>query len=77
MPNNDPNCSIEGMRKAGRLAAKVLQHIAPLVEAGVTTRELDDECMRYIVDDLQAHAACLDVGFPGATCISVNHSETS
>jgi methionyl aminopeptidase len=29
--------------------------------------------MRYIFDDLQAHPACLDVGFPGATCISVNH----
>jgi methionyl aminopeptidase len=50
-----------------------LNHIEAYVEPGITTRVLDNECMRYICDDLQAHPACLDVRFPGATCISVNH----
>jgi methionyl aminopeptidase len=61
------------MRVAGRLAAQVLDYISDFVAPGVTTRQLDDECMRYIVEELQAYPACLDVGFPGATCISVNH----
>lgn len=73
MPNNDPNCSVEKMREAGRLAAEVLNHISAFIESGVTTRQLDDECKRFIVEEQHAHPACLDVGFPGATCISVNH----
>ena len=32
---------IEGMRVAGRLAAEVLDYIAPFVKPGVTTGELD------------------------------------
>ena len=31
----------EGMRKAGRLAAEVLDMITPYVRAGITTGELD------------------------------------
>lgn len=73
MPNNDHTCSIAGMREAGRLAAAVLKHIADFVQSGITTRELDDECRRFITGELQANAACLAVGFPGAACISVNH----
>lgn len=73
MPNNDHTCSIGAMREAGRLAAAVLKHIATFVQCGITTRELDNECRRFIAGELQANAACLAVGFPGAACISVNH----
>ena len=34
----------EGMRKAGRLAAEVLDMLVPLVKAGVTTEQLDKTC---------------------------------
>ena len=40
----------EGMRRAGRLAAEVLDFIAPHVVPGVTTGQLDTLCHRFIVD---------------------------
>ncbi|MDQ3731875.1 MAG: type I methionyl aminopeptidase, partial [Pseudomonadota bacterium] len=41
---------IEKMRVAGRLAAEVLDMIAPHVVPGVTTGDLDRICHDYIVD---------------------------
>jgi methionyl aminopeptidase len=41
---------IEKMRVSGRLAAEVLEMIAPYVQPGVTTDELDRRCHDYIVD---------------------------
>lgn len=65
---------IEKMRVAGRLAAEVLQMIAPHVEPGVTTGELDRICHDYIVDVQQAIPAPLNYkGFPKSICTSVNH----
>src|SRR3546814_186614 len=40
---------IEKMRVAGRLAAEVLQVVAPYVKPGVTTAELDRICHDHIV----------------------------
>jgi methionine aminopeptidase len=40
---------IEKMRVAGRLAAEVLQVVAPHVKPGVTTAELDRICHDHIV----------------------------
>lgn len=73
MPNNDPKCQIEKMREAGRLASLVLDHVEAAIQPGVTTGELDAICREYISSDLGAYPACLDTGFPGAVCISVNH----
>lgn len=65
---------IEKMRKAGRLAAEVLEMIRPHVEAGVTTNELDAICHDYIVSVQQAIPAPLNYrGFPKSICTSVNH----
>lgn len=65
---------IEKMRFAGRLAAQVLQMIAPRVRAGVTTGMLDEICHDYIVNDLKAVPAPLNYrGFPKSICTSVNH----
>lgn len=65
---------IEKMRVAGRLAAQVLQMIAPKVRPGVTTEELDRLCHEYIVNDLQSIPAPLNYrGFPKSICTSVNH----
>lgn len=65
---------IQKMRVAGRLAASVLEMIAPYVKAGVSTAELDRICYRYITEDLQAIPSSLNhKGFPASICTSVNH----
>jgi len=64
---------IEKMRVAGRLAAEVLDMIAPHVQPGVSTAELDRICHDYIVDVQQAVPAPLNYrGFPKSICTSVN-----
>ena len=65
---------IEKMRVAGRLAAEVLRMIAPHVQPGITTGELDRICHDYIVNEQQAVPAPLNYkGFPKSICTSVNH----
>jgi methionyl aminopeptidase len=63
----------EGMRKAGRLAAEVLDYITPFVVPGVATEHLDRLCDDFTRDH-GAVSACLGYkGYPKATCISANH----
>ncbi len=65
---------IEKMRVSGRLAAEVLEMIAPYVQPGVTTDELDQRCHDYIVNVQNAIPAPLNYrGFPKSICTSVNH----
>lgn len=65
---------IEKMRIAGRMAADVLEMIAPHVQPGVSTEELDTICHNYIVDVQKAIPAPLNYrGFPKSICTSVNH----
>jgi len=71
---------IEGMRVAGRLAAEVLQVVAPHVKPGVTTGELDRICHDHIVQVQQAIPANVGYGgghgripFPATICTSVNN----
>lgn len=65
---------IEKMRIAGRLAAEVLDMIAPHVKAGVTTDELNQICHDYIINEQKAIPAPLNYhGFPKSICTSVNH----
>lgn len=65
---------IEKMRVAGRLAAEVLEMIAPYVQPGVSTGELDKICHQYITQVQQAIPAPLNYhGFPKSICTSVNH----
>ena len=62
------------MRVAGRLAAEVLEMIAPHVQPGVTTDELDAICHAFIVEEQGAVPAPLQYrGFPRSICTSVNH----
>jgi methionyl aminopeptidase len=62
-----------GMRAAGRVAATILDEVAPHVQPGVTTGELDD----FVRERIAAHGAVsATIGYKGyrhATCISVNH----
>lgn len=70
---------IAKMRTTCRLAAEVLDYIAPFVKPGVTTGELDRLCHEYMTTVQQSISACLHYQPPGytpypkATCISVNH----
>lgn len=65
---------IEKMRVAGRLAAEVLEMIAPHVQPGISTGELDRMCHDYIVNRQQAIPAPLNYnGFPKSICTSLNH----
>jgi len=62
-----------GMRKAGRLAAEVLDFITPYVQPGVTTDKLDRLCHGFIVDRGAIPAPLNYRGFPRSICTSVNH----
>lgn len=63
----------EGMRKAGHLAAQVLDYITPYVEPGISTEALDKLCYDFIME-AKAIPACLGYrGFPKSICTSVNH----
>ena len=65
---------IEKMRVAGRLAAEVLQVVAPYVKPGVSTDELDRICHDHIVNVQKAIPANLGYkGYPRTTCISANN----
>jgi methionyl aminopeptidase len=61
------------MRKAGRLAAEVLDFITPSVKPGVTTGELDTLCHDFILDHGAIPAPLNYRGFPKSICTSINH----
>lgn len=63
----------EGMRKAGRLAAEILDMIAPHVVPGVTTGELDRIIHDYILAKGAVSATVGYKGYQHASCISINH----
>ncbi|HTT97388.1 MAG TPA: type I methionyl aminopeptidase [Rhizomicrobium sp.] len=63
----------EGMRRAGRLAAEVLDLLAPEVKPGVTTAHLDKLAYDYVVSH-GALPACLGYrGYRHTLCTSINH----
>jgi len=63
----------EGMRRAGKLAAEVLDFITPHVVPGAQTSDLDDLMDQYTRDH-GAVSACLGYrGYTRSTCISINH----
>jgi methionyl aminopeptidase len=62
-----------GMHRAGKLAAEILDGVAPLVDVGRTTGELDEAITRMVEE---AGATSATIGYKGyqhASCISVNH----
>lgn len=72
------DAEIEKMRDAGRLAAAVLDYIAPFVKPGASTGELDRLCHEFIA----AHGASpapLNYApsghppYPKSICTSINH----
>jgi len=65
--------AFEGMRKAGRLAAELLDFITPHVVPGVTTDELDRLCHGFTLDHGATPGPLNYRGFPRSICTSINH----
>lgn len=63
---------IELMRHAGMLVSKMHKFIEPLIKEGITTKELDALCEKFILEN-DAIPTCKGFeGFPCALCTSVN-----
>lgn len=70
---------IEQMRISCRLAAEVLDYIAPFIKAGITTNEIDQLCYEYIVHVQKAYPSPLNYQpaghnpYPKSICTSINN----
>ena len=62
-----------GMRRAGRLAAEVLDALAPHVVPGVTTGRLDDLVREHMLREGALPATLGYRGYTHSSCISINH----
>ena len=71
MIHNENN--IAAMRKAGKLAAQVLDYITPFVKPGVSTELLDQKCHEFIIKNKAIPAPLNYKGFPKSICTSINH----
>jgi methionyl aminopeptidase len=65
--------AFEGMRRAGRLAAEILDALAPMVLPGVTTGEIDDVVRRMTLDGGAVPATLGYRGYAHSCCVSINH----
>lgn len=63
----------DGMRKAGRLAAEILDALVPHVVPGVTTEELDDIVREMTMRGGAVPATLGYRGYTHSCCISINH----
>ncbi len=63
----------EGMRKAGRLAAEILDALYEKVVPGVTTEELDTFVRNMMLDGGAVPATLGYRGFTHSCCTSINH----
>jgi methionyl aminopeptidase len=62
---------ISGIRASCRLLRRMYDQVLPQVKPGMTTRDVDDMCLKF----MQAHGgkpAWYRENFPGAICISIN-----
>ena len=63
---------IELMRHAGMLVSQMHQFIKPYIKPGISTKELDQLCEKFILDH-DAVPTCKGYeGFPAALCTSIN-----
>jgi len=63
----------EGMRRAGRLAAEILDALTDVVKPGVTTGEIDDIVRQMTLDGGAVPATLGYRGFAHSCCTSINH----
>ena len=65
--------AFEGMHRAGRLAAEILDALVPHVKPGVTTQELDEIVYRMTLEGGGVPATLGYRGYTHSCCISINH----
>jgi len=63
----------KSMRKAGALAAKILDKLKDLIKPGISTLEINDFCHNMIIENNAIPAPLNYKGFPKSICTSVNH----
>src|SRR5205814_9343055 len=63
----------EGMRRAGRLAAEILDALAPHVVPGVSPYQLDDIVYKMAIEGGGLPATLGYRGYTKSSCISINH----
>ncbi|MBN66805.1 MAG: type I methionyl aminopeptidase, partial [Rickettsiales bacterium] len=63
----------EGMRKAGRLSAEILDELTDMIEPGMTTLAIDEYVHKRITEAGAVPAPLGYRGFPKSCCTSVNH----
>ncbi|MFC7333713.1 type I methionyl aminopeptidase [Rhodocista pekingensis] len=64
------------LRRAGRLAAEALDHVAGLIRPGLSTAELDRQCEAWMRERGAVPATLGYHGYRHASCISINHVVT-
>ncbi len=63
----------EGMRRAGQLAARILDEVADLVRPGATTESIDTAIREMMLDGGAVPATLGYRGYTHSSCISINH----
>ncbi|WP_228244315.1 type I methionyl aminopeptidase [Porphyrobacter sp. GA68] len=63
----------EGMRRAGQLAAEILDAVTDMVKPGVTTAAIDDRVREMTLDAGGTPATLGYRGYTHSSCISINH----
>ena len=63
----------DGMRRAGRLAASILDAIVPMMQPGISTAQIDDKVRELMLVGGAVPATLGYRGYTHSCCISVNH----
>ena len=63
---------IQGMRRAGKLAAELLAHLEPFLKAGVTGEEINARTAEFVEKHGAISATVGYHGFPAHLCMSIN-----
>ena len=66
------NREIELMRQAGMLVSRMHKFIKPYIKEGISTKELDELCEKFILDNDGIPTCKGYEGYPSALCTSVN-----
>ena len=65
--------AFNGMRKAGSLAAKILDNLCEIIKPGISTEEINTYCHNMILASGATPAPLNYRGYPKSVCTSVNH----
>ena len=65
--------AFDGMRRAGRLTATILDQLNELIKPGVTTQDIDDAVMDFAIQNKALPATLNYRGYAKSSCTSINH----